>query len=86
MAEVVLARSASYSTGAQRWATQWTHYKPPDSRYDARLEGFLHGLVLIGVAILGGLGVAVISTPQGIMSDAQARAAGTGGEVLFVVQ
>ena len=36
--------------------------------------------------VLGGLGVAVISTPQGIMSDAQARAAGTGGEVLFVVQ
>jgi ribosomal protein S8 len=27
-----------------------------------------------------------VSTPQGIMSDAQARAAGTGGEVLFVVQ
>jgi small subunit ribosomal protein S8 len=36
--------------------------------------------------VLGGLGVAVISTPKGIMSDAQARAAGTGGEVLFVVQ
>jgi small subunit ribosomal protein S8 len=36
--------------------------------------------------VLGGLGVAVISTPQGIMSDAKARAAGTGGEVLFVVQ
>ncbi|MGA2399042.1 MAG: 30S ribosomal protein S8 [Steroidobacteraceae bacterium] len=36
--------------------------------------------------VLGGLGVAVVSTPQGIMSDRQARAAGTGGEVLFVVQ
>ena len=36
--------------------------------------------------VLGGLGVAVVSTPQGIMPDAQARAAGTGGEVLFVVQ
>src|SRR6267154_5304608 len=35
--------------------------------------------------VLGGLGVAVVSTPQGIMSDKQARAAGTGGEVLFVV-
>lgn len=35
--------------------------------------------------VLGGLGVAVVSTPQGIMSDRQARAAGTGGEVLFVV-
>jgi len=36
--------------------------------------------------VLGGLGVAVVSTPKGIMSDAQARAAGPGGEVLFVVQ
>jgi len=36
--------------------------------------------------VLGGLGVAVVSTPQGIMTDRQARAAGTGGEVLFVVQ
>jgi small subunit ribosomal protein S8 len=36
--------------------------------------------------VLGGLGVAVVSTPQGIMSDKEARAAGTGGEVLFVVQ
>ncbi|ADC72645.1 ribosomal protein S8 [Thioalkalivibrio sp. K90mix] len=29
-----------------------------------------------------GLGVAVISTPQGVMSDRAARAAGQGGEVL----
>jgi small subunit ribosomal protein S8 len=36
--------------------------------------------------VLGGLGVAVVSTPQGVMTDKQARAAGTGGEVLFVVQ
>jgi len=36
--------------------------------------------------VLGGFGVAVVSTPQGIMTDRQARAAGTGGEVLFVVQ
>ncbi len=36
--------------------------------------------------VLGGMGVAVVSTPKGIMSDKQARAAGTGGEVLFVVQ
>lgn len=36
--------------------------------------------------VLGGLGVAVVSTPHGVMTDKQARAAGTGGEVLFVVQ
>ncbi|WP_018139884.1 MULTISPECIES: 30S ribosomal protein S8 [unclassified Thioalkalivibrio] len=32
--------------------------------------------------INAGLGVAVISTPQGVMSDRAARAAGQGGEVL----
>jgi small subunit ribosomal protein S8 len=35
--------------------------------------------------ILNGLGVAVISTSQGIMTDATARAAGHGGEVLCIV-
>ncbi len=32
--------------------------------------------------ILGGLGVAIYSTPQGIVSDRQARRAGVGGEWL----
>ncbi|GLQ35106.1 30S ribosomal protein S8 [Amylibacter marinus] len=32
-----------------------------------------------------GLGIAVVSTPQGVMSDAQARAANIGGEVLCTV-
>ncbi len=31
---------------------------------------------------IGGLGVVIVSTSQGIMTDAQARAAGLGGEVL----
>jgi len=35
--------------------------------------------------ILNGLGTAVISTSQGIMTDAAARAAGQGGEVLCYV-
>ncbi|HET6396374.1 MAG TPA: 30S ribosomal protein S8 [Pseudoxanthomonas sp.] len=35
--------------------------------------------------VLGGLGVAIISTSQGIMTDAQARRAGIGGEVLCYV-
>jgi len=35
--------------------------------------------------ILGGLGVALISTSQGIMSDRAARKAGVGGEVLCYV-
>jgi len=35
--------------------------------------------------ILGGLGVAIVSTSQGVMTDRQARAAGHGGEVLCIV-
>jgi len=35
--------------------------------------------------ILNGLGTAVVSTSKGIMSDASARQAGQGGEVLCVV-
>ncbi|MBE8951473.1 MAG: 30S ribosomal protein S8, partial [Quinella sp. 3Q1] len=35
--------------------------------------------------VLGGLGIAIISTSQGIMSDKQARKLGLGGEVLAQV-
>jgi small subunit ribosomal protein S8 len=35
--------------------------------------------------VLGGLGVAIISTPGGMLSDRQARAAGLGGEVVCVI-
>ena len=33
----------------------------------------------------GGLGIAIVSTPKGVMSDRQARAIGQGGEVLCIV-
>ncbi|MCL2866413.1 MAG: 30S ribosomal protein S8 [Clostridia bacterium] len=35
--------------------------------------------------VLGGLGVAIISTPKGLMTDKQARAASVGGEVLAYI-
>ncbi len=35
--------------------------------------------------VLGGLGVAIISTSRGIMTDRQAREAGVGGEVLCYI-
>ena len=35
--------------------------------------------------VLGGLGIAVISTSQGVMSDKKARKLGLGGEVLAYV-
>ncbi len=36
-------------------------------------------------SVMGGLGIAIISTSQGLMSDRAARAAGHGGEVLCTV-
>ena len=36
-------------------------------------------------SVMGGLGVAIISTSRGIMTDRQARKAGVGGEVLCSV-
>ena len=35
--------------------------------------------------VLGGLGVAIVSTPKGVMTDRAARAAGHGGEIIGIV-
>ncbi|MEL6361387.1 MAG: 30S ribosomal protein S8 [Pseudomonadota bacterium] len=36
-------------------------------------------------SVRNGLGISVVSTPKGVMSDAAARSANVGGEVLFQV-
>jgi len=36
--------------------------------------------------VIGGMGIAIISTSNGVMSDRAARAAGHGGEVLCIVE
>ncbi len=35
--------------------------------------------------VLGGLGIAIVTTSSGVMTDKQARAAGIGGEVVCIV-
>ena len=35
--------------------------------------------------VRGGLGIAILSTPRGVMSDASARGANVGGEILCQV-
>ncbi|SRR5258708_467827 len=35
--------------------------------------------------VLNGLGIAIVSTPQGVMTDKQARKKGVGGEILAYV-
>ena len=36
--------------------------------------------------VIGGMGVAIVSTSQGVMSDRAARSAGHGGEILCTVE
>jgi len=36
-------------------------------------------------SVLGGLGVAIVSTSKGVMTDREARASGHGGEVICIV-
>ncbi|MCK5896121.1 MAG: 30S ribosomal protein S8 [Cocleimonas sp.] len=36
--------------------------------------------------VMNGLGISIVSTPKGVMSDRVARAAGHGGEVLCIVE
>jgi small subunit ribosomal protein S8 len=35
--------------------------------------------------VMNGLGVAIVTTPKGVMTDRKARASGVGGEVLCIV-
>lgn len=35
--------------------------------------------------VMNGLGIAIVSTPKGVMTDRKARATGIGGEVLCIV-
>ena len=36
--------------------------------------------------VLGGLGISIVSTSQGVMSDRQARQSGIGGEIIGIVE
>ena len=51
------------------------------SRPGLRIYKRVHELPVVQ----GGLGIAIVSTSQGLMTNAQAKAAGHGGEVLCIV-
>ena len=48
-------------------------------------EELLHSMSRLFRGVRGGLGIAIISTSKGLMTDRAARAAGIGGEVLCTV-
>lgn len=64
-------------------------------KYDEAMNGIIRGLkrisspgrrFYVGKAevprVRNGLGIAILTTPRGVLSDTQARVAGVGGEVL----
>jgi small subunit ribosomal protein S8 len=64
-------------------------------RYDDEGKGIISGVQMVSKpgrriyaghreipAVMGGLGLSIVSTPKGLMSAQAARAAGVGGEIL----
>jgi small subunit ribosomal protein S8 len=66
-----------YSTDRQRSLTGIRRISKPGLRVFAKKDDLPR--------VLGGLGIAVISTSQGVMTDLQARTKGIGGEVVAYV-
>ncbi|MCL6580955.1 MAG: 30S ribosomal protein S8 [Firmicutes bacterium] len=67
-------------------------------KYGPQRESVIHGLRRISKPglrvyakkdrvprVLGGLGIAILSTPAGILTDKEARAKGVGGEVICYI-
>lgn len=66
-----------YGTSKERVITGLKRISKPGLRVYARKDDI--------PKVLGGLGIAIISTPKGIMSDKKARKEGLGGEVICYV-
>lgn len=81
--------SASNSEGKPRLAIELKYYlgKPVIAEIDRSSRPGLRKYSSTGElpSVRSGLGVAIISTSQGVMTDRAARAAGIGGEVLCTV-
>jgi len=73
----VLRIYLSYNHGKERVITGLKRISRPGLRVYARKDSI--------PKVLGGLGIAIISTSQGIMTDKKARQAGLGGEVICYV-
>ena len=73
----ILKIKLKYGEGRQRVITGLKRISKPGLRVYVKKDEIPR--------VLGGLGIAILSTSQGVMSDRQARAAGLGGEVLCYV-
>ena len=66
-----------YSKGRERTITGLKRVSKPGRRVYAKRDGLPR--------VMGGLGIAIVSTSQGLMTDRDASRAGLGGEVLAFV-
>ena len=66
-----------YGRGRERVITVLKRVSKPGRRVYAKRDALPR--------VMGGLGVAILSTSQGLMTDRQAARAGLGGEVLAYV-
>ena len=66
-----------YGAGKERVISGLKRISTPGLRIYARCEEL--------PKVLGGMGIALISTSKGVMTDSQARKLGVGGEVLAYV-
>ncbi|HWQ89076.1 MAG TPA: 30S ribosomal protein S8 [Desulfitobacteriaceae bacterium] len=73
----VLRLYLKYGTNRERVITGLKRISRPGLRVYAKKDEI--------PKVLGGLGVAIVSTSKGIMSDKQARNAGLGGEVIAYI-
>ncbi len=73
----VLRIYLSYNNGKERVITGLKRISRPGLRVYARKDSI--------PKVLGGLGIAIISTSKGIMTDKKARKEGLGGEVICYV-
>ncbi len=73
----ILRLNLKYSQDSQRVITGLKRISKPGLRVYARKDNLPR--------VLGGLGVAIISTSSGVLTDKEAREAGVGGEVLCYI-
>ena len=73
----VLKISLKYAEREQRVITKIQRVSRPSRRVYVGREEIPR--------VQGGMGVAILSTPRGVMTDRQAKAAGVGGEVVCLV-
>jgi small subunit ribosomal protein S8 len=85
----ILDFNASNDTGKPRLAIELKYYqgRPVIAEIDRTSRPGLRSYAGKDQlpSVRGGLGVAIVSTSQGVMTDRAARAAGVGGEVLCTV-